>query len=84
MLVTVGKISVSVATALAIAVGGTNVAVATALGLQLDEDSAALSIVQRQYQHLYEQGIVSSPDLTESRRKMARIPVGSTPLDNTV
>ncbi len=59
-------------------------AIATTLGLQLEEDSAALSIVQRQYQHLYEQGIVTSPDLTESRKKMARLPVGSTPLDNTV
>lgn len=59
-------------------------AIASALGLQLEEDPAALSIVQRQYQHLYEQGIVTSPDLTESRRKMARLPVGSSPMDNTV
>jgi molybdopterin-biosynthesis enzyme MoeA-like protein len=59
-------------------------AIATALALQLQEDSTALSIVQRQYQHLYEQGIVSSPDLTESRRKMASLPAGSKPLDNTV
>lgn len=59
-------------------------AVATSLGLQMEEDKDALSIVQRQYQHLYEQGIVTSPDLTDSRRKMALLPVGSFPLDNTV
>ena len=59
-------------------------AIARALALQLQEDSAALSIVERQYQHLYEQGIVGSPDLTESRRKMASLPAGSKPLDNTV
>lgn len=59
-------------------------AIARALALQLQEDSTALSIVERQYQHLYDLGIVNSPDLTESRRKMASLPAGSKPLDNTV
>ncbi|MBN2230603.1 MAG: competence/damage-inducible protein A [Candidatus Thorarchaeota archaeon] len=59
-------------------------AIGKAIGRKVVENSDALSIVKRQYQSLYERGIVSSPDITEARRKMAHIPEGATPLDNRV
>ncbi len=59
-------------------------AVAQAFSRNLVEDQKALSMVERQYRNLYERGIVNSPEITESRRKMARIPKGSAPLNNTV
>ena len=59
-------------------------AIARALGLPLEEHPEALKIVARRYRELYEQGRVDTPELTESRRKMARLPQGATPLDNHV
>ena len=59
-------------------------AIAIALGLEVSENADALAIVERQYKTLYEKGIVQSPDLTEARIKMARIPKGAIPLDNRV
>jgi molybdenum cofactor synthesis domain-containing protein len=59
-------------------------ALAIALGLEIKEDADALTIVERQYKDLFARGIVQSPDLTESRIKMARIPESSIPLDNRV
>lgn len=59
-------------------------AVAGALGLSLEEHPDALRIVERRYRELYEQGRVDSPDLTEARRKMARLPRGALALDNRV
>ncbi|RLI55675.1 MAG: competence/damage-inducible protein A [Candidatus Thorarchaeota archaeon] len=59
-------------------------AVALALGVETAEHPEAIAIVERQYKNLYERGIVKSPDITPSRRKMARLPLGGVPLDNTV
>jgi molybdenum cofactor synthesis domain-containing protein len=59
-------------------------AIAHTLNLEISENADALAIVERQYKTLHEKGIVHSPDLTEARIKMARIPFGSTPLDNRV
>ena len=59
-------------------------AIAIALGLEIHENADALEIVERQYKTLYERGIVQSPDMTEARVKMARIPDGAIPLDNRV
>jgi len=59
-------------------------AIAAALELEVSENADALTIVERQYKTLYEKGIVQSPDLTEARIKMARIPKGAVPLDNRV
>jgi len=59
-------------------------AIAIALGLKVSENADALAIVGRQYKTLYERGIVQSPDMTETRIKMARIPEGAVPLDNRV
>jgi len=58
--------------------------IAVALGLEVSENADALAIVERQYKTLYEKGIVQSPDMTEARIKMARIPNGAVPLDNRV
>ncbi|MFX0055452.1 MAG: competence/damage-inducible protein A [Candidatus Hermodarchaeota archaeon] len=54
------------------------------LGLPLVEDKDALSIVERQYKMLSEKGIVANSDISEPRKKMARIPEGAIPLDNSV
>ncbi|TFF94068.1 competence/damage-inducible protein A [Candidatus Thorarchaeota archaeon] len=51
---------------------------------ELCEDFEAAKIVRRQYNDLFERGIVDTPDYTESRKKMALIPQGSVPLDNRV
>lgn len=59
-------------------------AVAKALEVNLKENPEALEIVKRQYKILHENGIVASPDMSESRLKMARIPEGSKPLNNSV
>jgi molybdenum cofactor synthesis domain-containing protein len=59
-------------------------AIAGALELPLEEHPDALQIVERRYRELHEQGRVDSPDLTESRRKMARLPQGAIALDNRV
>ncbi len=58
--------------------------IAVALGLDVSDNADALAIVERQYKTLYEKGIVQSPDLTEARIKMSRIPKGAVPLDNRV
>ncbi len=59
-------------------------AIAVALERELVEDSKAIAIVERQYKMLFEQKIVDSADITETRLKMATIPQGSVALDNTV
>jgi len=59
-------------------------AIASALGLKVSENREALAIVERQYKDLHKRGIVQSPDMTEARVKMARIPEGAIPLDNRV
>ena len=59
-------------------------AIALALGLRLTESPEALAIVKRQYKALHERGIVSSPDMTDARLKMAQMPEGATALDNRV
>ncbi len=58
--------------------------VAAATGRRLVEDVDAALIVKRQYQVLFERGIVDSPTYTDTRRKMALLPEGSRALDNTV
>ena len=59
-------------------------AFAQVLALPLEENEEALQIVKRRYRELFEQGRVDSPELTEARRKMARLPRGALPLDNRV
>jgi len=59
-------------------------AIAQALNRSMSENPEALAIVKRQYQTLFDRGIVESPEMTNSRRKMAQIPDGAIPLDNQV
>ena len=59
-------------------------AIAKALGRDVIEDKKGLEIIKRQYEMLYEKGIVQSPELTDARRKMAQLPEGGVPLDNRV
>ncbi len=47
-------------------------------------DKHGLEIVTRQYEMLYRKGIVSAPEITESRMKMAMLPERSIALDNAV
>ena len=58
--------------------------VSSAFSSPLTINEEALEIVTRQYQDLYNRGIINSPDITDSRRKMAILPQGSRPLDNRV
>jgi molybdenum cofactor synthesis domain-containing protein len=59
-------------------------AVGKSLNRKIVKNQEALTIVRRQYLSLFERGIVESPDMTEPRIKMARIPEGAVPLDNKV
>jgi nicotinamide-nucleotide amidase len=59
-------------------------AIAKALGKEIIEDQKAVEIVKRQYKTLFEKKIVTAPDFTDARRKMAQIPKGAVPLDNRV
>jgi molybdenum cofactor synthesis domain-containing protein len=59
-------------------------AIGQALGLEMSESEEALAIVIRQYKMLSKKGIVQHSDITPPRRKMAVIPQGAIPLDNTV
>jgi molybdenum cofactor synthesis domain-containing protein len=58
--------------------------VAEAFEIPLELSEPALAIVRRQYKTLHEQEIVDSEEITDSRKKMAILPKGSTPLDNQV
>lgn len=59
-------------------------AIAQAINRKISENPDALAIVKRQYQTLFEKGIVDSPEMTDARIKMAQIPEGAIPLDNQV
>jgi molybdenum cofactor synthesis domain-containing protein len=58
--------------------------VAKAYDLPLEINIEALNIVTRQYSAFHERGIINSKEITEPRRKMAFLPLGSVPLDNRV
>ncbi len=57
---------------------------AKALNLELHLNEEALKIVQERYKDLYEKKLVETPDITESRKKMAYFPIGGKPLYNSV
>lgn len=57
---------------------------AQALGVELELNPQALAIVERQYQWLYERGLVDTPEITKPRKKMAELPKEAKPLDNRV
>jgi len=57
---------------------------AQALDVELELNPQALAIVERQYQWLHERGLVDTPEITDPRKKMAKLPEGTIPLDNRV
>ncbi|MHA1936218.1 MAG: competence/damage-inducible protein A [Candidatus Thorarchaeota archaeon] len=59
-------------------------AAALALDLKLEINQEALDIVDRQYKSLHKRKIVRSPEISESRKKMAMLPQGSTALNNSI
>lgn len=59
-------------------------ALGAALDLDVEERPEALAMIQRRYRELAESGRVEQQELTESRRKMAQLPGGATPLFNPV
>ncbi|MHA2064239.1 MAG: competence/damage-inducible protein A [Candidatus Thorarchaeota archaeon] len=59
-------------------------AIAIALGLKLEIDQKALALVERRYRTLHERKIVGSPEISESRKKMAMLPKGATALNNSI
>ena len=57
-------------------------AVALVTSRKLELDDTALEFVTRRYAELASQGFVSSPEMTEARLKMARLPEGGHPIEN--
>jgi molybdenum cofactor synthesis domain-containing protein len=58
--------------------------VALALGRKLVVNEEALAMLKKRYEELYEKGAMDTPQLTESRSKMARLPEGGRALRNHV
>ncbi|MBL8151773.1 MAG: competence/damage-inducible protein A [Blastocatellia bacterium] len=59
-------------------------AIAVATGVELQLNSVAYEMVYKKLEELAQAGRINSSDMTESRKKMALLPVGSTPLENSV
>ncbi|MHA1903599.1 MAG: competence/damage-inducible protein A [Candidatus Thorarchaeota archaeon] len=59
-------------------------AVSLALDLKLQIDQEALSLVEHQYRNLHKRKIVGSPEISESRKKMAMLPKGASALNNSI
>ncbi|AMM53419.1 molybdopterin-binding protein [Pyrococcus kukulkanii] len=61
----------------------TMLAVAKALGKKLVLCEDCLERVRQFYEELYRKGLIDDPTLNEARKKMAYLPEGATPLENT-
>jgi molybdenum cofactor synthesis domain-containing protein len=59
-------------------------AIAEGLGRPLQEDAAAIALLEKRYQDLAEQGWLGDTRLTPPRRKMAFLPAGGEALPNPV
>lgn len=62
----------------------TRACLATAAGLELEDNAQANEYVQNAYRRLFAKQVVSSPDMTDSRRGMAMLPTGAKCYENTV
>jgi nicotinamide-nucleotide amidase len=62
----------------------TRACLATAAGLELEDNEQANEYVQNAYRRLFAKQVVSSPDMTDSRRGMAMLPTGAKCYENTV
>ncbi|WP_297470967.1 molybdopterin-binding protein [Thermococcus sp.] len=61
----------------------TMLAVAKALGRELILCEECLERIKNFYRELYEKGLIDDPQLNEARKKMAYLPKGAQPLENT-
>ena len=61
----------------------TMLAVAKALGRELVLCEECLERIKNFYRELYEKGLIDDPQLNEARKKMAYLPEGAQPLENT-
>ena len=61
----------------------TMLAVAKALGRELVLCEECLERIKNFYRELYEKGLIGDPQLNEARKKMAYLPEGAHPLENT-
>ena len=61
----------------------TMIAVAEALGQKLVLCRECLERIRAFYLKLYEKGLIDDPELNEARKKMAYLPEGAEPLENT-
>ncbi len=59
-------------------------ALSKALGRRMSVEPRALEMVKDKYRQLFEMDHVSTPDITEDRKKMALLPGDSTPIFNAV
>lgn len=59
-------------------------AISEAIGRPLELNDDAKKYIEKRYQELYELGVVTSPELNESRLKMAKIPAGANVVYNDV
>jgi molybdopterin-biosynthesis enzyme MoeA-like protein len=57
---------------------------AKAIGVPLVEDPRARECVANSYRRLFAKGLVSSPDLTPERARMAQVPQGATCHENSI
>ncbi|ACS34233.1 molybdopterin-binding protein [Thermococcus gammatolerans] len=61
----------------------TMLAVAEALGKKLVPCEECLERIREFYHRLYEKGLIDDPELNDARRKMAYLPEGAEPLENS-
>ncbi|MFW9777267.1 MAG: molybdopterin-binding protein [Candidatus Heimdallarchaeota archaeon] len=57
---------------------------AKALNVRMVLDSKALEMVTKRYQELYDLDLVKTAEITEARRKMAFLPEGTKPVENSI
>jgi molybdopterin-biosynthesis enzyme MoeA-like protein len=58
--------------------------VAKATGRALKPDPRAQEMLSKAYRRLFAMGVVESPELTEGRKKMARLPEGGVPYESPI
>jgi molybdopterin-biosynthesis enzyme MoeA-like protein len=58
--------------------------VAKATGRALKPDARAQEMLAKAYRRLFAMGVVESPELTDCRKKMARIPEGGVPYESPI
>ncbi|MHA1505917.1 MAG: competence/damage-inducible protein A [Candidatus Asgardarchaeia archaeon] len=59
-------------------------ALALALSRKLVLNEDAYKMIESRYEDFYRRGIVESPEMNESRKKMAFLPEGAIPLENSI